>query len=87
MNRCNGVQFSEDLKEGQQNLVARVNQKKMESKSFFNFLSRVEWLCVSNFCLRTSAEVDVSLGPTEAGVDFGMIKFSGEISFQWIIAK
>ena len=64
-----------------------ISQKKIKSKSFFDFLSRVEWLCVSNFCLRSRKKVDVSLGPTEAGVDFGMIEFTGKISFQWAIAK
>ena len=33
-------------------------QKKIKSKSFFNFLNRVEWLCVSNFCLRSRESVD-----------------------------
>ena len=49
-------------------------QKKIESESFFNFLSRVEWLCVSNFLLRSRDEVHLSLGPTVAVVDFGMNK-------------
>ena len=34
----------------------------------------------SNFTLRSGGEVDLSLGPTEAGVDFGMIEFTGKIS-------
>ena len=44
-------------------------QKKIESESFFDFLSRVEWLWVSNFCLRSRGKVEVSLGPSEAGID------------------
>ena len=32
-------------------------------------------------------EVDLNWGPTVAGVDFGMKKFSGKISFQWAIAN
>ena len=57
------------------------DQKKIESKSFFDFLSRVEQLWVSNFCLRSGGKVELSLGPTGAGVDFDMKKFSGQISF------
>ena len=61
-------------------LLARY-KKKIESKSFFNFLSRVEKLWVSNFCLGRREKVCLSLGPTVAGVDFDMKKFSGKISF------
>ena len=59
----------------------RINQKKIESESFFDFLSRVEKLWVSDFCLRRREEVCLSLGLTVAGVDFDMKKFSGKISF------
>ena len=59
----------------------RNNQKKIKSKSFFDFLSSIEQLHVSNFCLRSGGKVDVNLGPTGAGVEFDMKKFSGKISF------
>ena len=62
-------------------LGGAICQKKIKSESFFDFLSRVEQLWVSNFYLRSSEEVDLSLGPTGAGVDFDMEKFSGKISF------
>ena len=39
------------------------------------------------FLLGSGGKVDLSLGPTEAGVEFGMKKFSGKISFQWAFAK
>ena len=39
------------------------------------------------FLLEAPWKVYVSWGPTEAGVGFGMKKFSGKISFQWAIAK
>ena len=64
-----------------------IHQKKIKRESFFDFLSRVELLWVSDFCLRSAGKVYVSLGPTEAGVNFGMKKFSGKISFPWAIAK
>ena len=57
-------------------------RKRLKAKASFDFLSRIEKLWVSNFCLKSRGEVYVSLGPTEAGVDFGAKKFSGEISFQ-----
>ena len=63
-----------------ENLIS-INQKKIESESFFDFLSRVESLWVSDFRLRRREEVYVSWEPTEAGVDFDMKKFSGKISF------
>ena len=37
--------------------------------------------------MRSGEKVDLSLGLTEAEVDFGMKKFPGKISFQWDIAK
>ena len=51
------------------------SQKKIESESVFNFLSRVEKICVSNFCLRSRVEVCVSWGLIEARVDFNMKNF------------
>ena len=39
------------------------------------------------FLLEEPVGVDLSLGITVAGVEFGMKKFSGKISFQWAIAK
>ena len=50
------------------------DHKKLKVEAFSIFLSRAEWLCVSNFCLTSREEVDVSWGPTVAGVDFGMKK-------------
>ena len=61
--------------------VTAYDQKKIKSKSFFNFLIRVEVLWVSDSCLGRREEVCLSWGPTEAGVDFDMKKFSGKISF------
>ena len=47
-------------------------QKKIESESFFDFLSRAEQLWVSDFCLRSGEKVELSWEPTMAGVNFGM---------------
>ena len=63
----------------QLNKTTVYDQKKIKSKSFFNFLKRVDKLCVSNFYLRSHAKFFVSWEPTEAGVDFGMKIFSGKI--------
>ena len=63
------------------------NQKKMESKSLFDFMIRVKWQWVSNVFLRSREEVVLSWEPNTAGVDFGMKKFYSKISFQCAITK
>ena len=49
-------------------------RKNIKGKSFFDFFSRVNWLCVSNFCLGSHENVGMSWELTGARVDFGMKK-------------